>query len=139
MLSTSDFIIAKIQGSVMIYSIYLPTVILLTLLVGRSLFKSGLHFMRKIFRENETLAKATNELFKIGFYLLNIGFALRIITVQFYENQINAQLIMEKLSIKIGGFSIYLGAVLLLHLFIFLRGVKHAKRNKREHEFIPAS
>lgn len=61
------------------YMIYLPIVIMLTIFVSQFLFKNSKTFMIDIFRQKEDIAMATNALFKIGFYLLNIGFALCII------------------------------------------------------------
>ena len=66
---------------------------------------------------------ATNALFKIGFYLLNIGFALCII--EFFQIETVERLVVA-LSEKIGGFSIYLGVMMLLNLLLFLKGRKHA-------------
>ena len=100
--------------TVIAYLIYLPIAILLTWYVAQTLFRNGLVFMRDIFFGREEIAKATNSLFKIGFYLLNIGFALYIL--QIYEALNGAQGIIEVLSTKIGGFSIYLGIMLFFNL-----------------------
>ena len=42
--------------------------------------------MTDIFKGREEIAKATNKLFETGFYLLNIGFALKIMemNIHFY-------------------------------------------------------
>lgn len=105
------------------YMIYLPIVIMLTIFVSQFLFKNSKTFMIDIFRQKEDIAMATNALFKIGFYLLNIGFALCII--EFIQIESVERLVVS-LSKKIGGFSIYLGAMMLLNLLFFLRGRKHA-------------
>ena len=55
------------------YFIYLPIALVLTWVVAKTLFKSGLIFMRDIFFGREEMATATNSLFKTGFYLLNVG------------------------------------------------------------------
>ncbi|MDF1866498.1 MAG: hypothetical protein P1U70_16810 [Saprospiraceae bacterium] len=107
------------------YSIYLPVVIALTLLVSRTLFKNGKQFMLDIFHGKEEIAVATNKLFEVGFYLLNIGFALWIIRLNYIDN---TQDLVESLSEKIGGFAIYLGVILFFNLYLFLRGRKHARR-----------
>ena len=60
------------------YTIYLPIVIALTIYVARSLFKNSKVFMMDIFNGREEIAMSTNRLFEVGFYLLNIGFALLI-------------------------------------------------------------
>ncbi len=105
------------------YMIYLPIVITLTVLVSQYLFKNSKTFMIDIFHQKEDIAMATNSLFKIGFYLLNIGFALCII--EFFQIETVERLVVA-LSKKIGGFSIYLGIMMLLNLLLFLKGRKHA-------------
>lgn len=105
------------------YMIYLPIVIALTVLVSQFLFKNSKTFMIDIFHQKEDIAMATNSLFKIGFYLLNIGFALCII--EFFQIETVERLVVA-LSKKIGGFSIYLGVMMLLNLLLFLKGRKHA-------------
>ncbi|WP_345766011.1 hypothetical protein [Chryseobacterium endophyticum] len=110
------------------YMIYLPIVILLTVLVSQFLFKNSKTFMIDIFHQKEDITMATNSLFKIGFYLLNIGFALCI--VEFFQIETVERLVVA-LSEKIGGFSIYLGIMMLLNLLLFLKGRKHAmSKNK---------
>ncbi|WP_367118493.1 hypothetical protein [Chryseobacterium sp.] len=79
--------------------------------------------MIDIFHQKNDIAIATNSLFKIGFYLLNIGFALCII--EFGQIETGERLVVA-LSTKIGGFSIYLGFMMFLNLLFFLRGRNHA-------------
>jgi hypothetical protein len=79
----------------------------------------------------EEIAKATNSLFKIGFYLLNIGFALFILKI--YDALTGMQSTIEALSSKIGGFSIYLGIMLFFNIYLFFRGKKAAKRKHDEY------
>ncbi|OBW42460.1 hypothetical protein AB670_01161 [Chryseobacterium sp. MOF25P] len=116
------------------YIIYLPIVITLTVLVSQFLFKNSKTFMIDIFHQKQDIAMATNSLFKIGFYLLNIGFALCII--EFFQIETVEKLVVA-LSKKIGGFSIYLGVMMLLNLLLFLKGRKHAiNKDKIIHEEI---
>ena len=113
---------------VIAYSIYLPVVILLTFYVANSLFKNSIVYMKDIFNGREEIAKATNTLFKIGFYLMNLGFGLYILRISTYLN--DAQRTIEALSMKVGGFSIYLGVMLFLNMYLFFRG-KRVAREKR--------
>lgn len=117
------------------YMIYLPIVITLTVLVSQFLFKNSKAFMIDIFHQKKDIAMATNSLFKIGFYLLNIGFALCII--EFFQIESIERLVVA-LSKKIGGFSIYLGVMMLLNLLLFLKGRKHSlnKENQIKNENI---
>ena len=111
------------------YMIYLPIVITLTILVSQFLFKNSKTFMLDIFHQKEDIAMATNSLFKIGFYLLNLGFALCII--EFFKIETVERLVVS-LSRKIGGFSIYLGVMMLLNLLLFLRGRKNALNKHKQ-------
>ncbi|MDY7396483.1 hypothetical protein UMM65_14625 [Aureibaculum sp. 2210JD6-5] len=115
------------------YLIYLPIAIGLTIYVSKMLFKNGKSFMIDIFRGNEEIALATNKLFEIGFYLINIGWALLILKITYYgATNISNQALIEILSKKIGGFSIYLGIMLFLNLLLFLKGRKKANQKPIE-------
>lgn len=115
------------------YLIYLPIVIALTIFVSKSLFKNGRIFMIDIFKGKEEIALATNKLFEIGFYLVNIGFALYIMKIYYYstKTELSYQRLIEILSMKIGGFTIYLGLMLFLNLFLFFRGRRKSKQNPK--------
>lgn len=105
------------------YLIYLPIALGMTFFVARALFKNSKVFMLEIFHGRTEIAFATNRLFEIGFYLLNIGTALLILQVNYIENN---QQMLERLSFKLGGFSMYLGAMLFLNLYLFFRGKRKA-------------
>ncbi len=114
------------------YAIYLPVALLLTLFVARTLFKNARVFMLDIFHGKEEIAFATNRLFEIGFYLMNIGFALLILKIHVseYNPFETTQKLIETLSYKVGGFSIYLGAMLFFNLLLFFRGRRKANQPK---------
>ncbi len=113
------------------YLIYLPIVIFLTIYVSKTLFKNGKLFMIDIFKGKEDIALATNKLFEVGFYLINIGFALLIMKIYSVRSAgMSNQTLIEILSVKIGGFSIYLGAMLFANLFLFFRGRRKSRTPK---------
>lgn len=115
------------------YFIYLPIALLLTYYVARILFKNSRVFMVDIFRGREEIANATNRLFEMGFYLLNLGFALLILRIETANLELfGKQEMIEILSQKVGGFSIYLGIMLFLNLYLFFRG----KRKAKEHQIL---
>ncbi|MBO9585852.1 MAG: hypothetical protein J7574_16935 [Flavobacterium sp.] len=116
------------------YSIYLPVALFLTYYVSKTLFKNGKIFMLDIFKGREDIAQATNKLFETGFYLLNIGFALMILELQLSKN--SYQQLIENLSYKIGGFSIYLGIMLFFNLYFFFRGKRKVKESQREERLV---
>ena len=112
------------------YLIYLPIVIVLTIYVSKMLFKNGKYFMLDIFKGQEDIALATNKLFEIGFYLINIGWALLILKISYYSaSEMSSQTLIEILSMKIGGFSIYLGVMLFINLFFFFRGRRKSRQS----------
>lgn len=105
------------------YLIYLPIVIMLTIYVSKMLFKNGRLFMIDIFKGKEDIALATNKLFEIGFYLINIGWALLILKISYHSpDAMNYQTLIEILSKKIGCFTIYLGIMLFINLIFFFKG-----------------
>ena len=116
------------------YAIYLPIAIFLTYYVSKTLFQNGKIYMLDIFKGREEIANATNKLFETGFYLLNLGFALMILTISEYKN--DYQTLIEALSYKIGGFSIYLGIMLFVNLYFFFRGKRKAKEAQNEERLV---
>lgn len=116
------------------YSIYLPIVLFLTYYVSRTLFKNSKVYMMDIFKGREEIAIATNKLFEIGFYLLNLGFALMILEMNMYQD--TYQVLIEELSYKIGGFTIYLGVMLFLNLYFFFRGKRKASENQTKQQIV---
>jgi hypothetical protein len=55
------------------YIAYLVLSIAMTVWVARTLSKNGEVFLVKCFGQDEVLAKSTNHLLVVGFYLINIG------------------------------------------------------------------
>jgi len=111
------------------YLIYLPVVLVLTWYVAHTLFKNSKVFMMDIFNGRSDIALSTNKLFETGFYLLNLGFALTIMEIA--AEITNGRNMLEILSLKIGGFSIYLGIMLFFNLYLFFRGKRVARQKAR--------
>jgi predicted PurR-regulated permease PerM len=113
---------------VLAYLVYLPIALGLTLYVARTLFRNARVFMLDIFRGKTDIADSTNKLFEVGFYLVNMGFALKILEIN-NTVETNQQLV-EQLANKIGGFAIYLGVMLFLNLYLFFRGRRKSRENR---------
>ena len=116
------------------YAVYLPIVLFLTYHVSKTLFRNSKVYMMDIFNSREEIANATNKLFETGFYLLNVGFAL--MTLKISENKNDYQTLIEALSYKIGGFSIYLGIMLFFNLYFFFKGKRKARETKVEERIV---
>jgi hypothetical protein len=119
----------KTSLNLLAYFVYLPVVILLTWYVAHTLFKNSKIFMLDIFNGKTDIAFSTNKLFETGFYLLNLGFALMIMEIT--DTLYDGRDMLEILSTRIGGFSIYLGIMLFFNLYLFFRGRKLSRQKAR--------
>lgn len=111
------------------YLIYLPVVIVLTWYVAHTLFRNSKVFMVDIFHGKLEFAESTNKLFETGFYLLNLGYAFLIMEI--VVEITTTRTLLELLTVKIGGYCIYLGIMLFVNLYLFFRGRKISKERAR--------
>jgi len=102
--------------TVLSYSIYLPITVLLTIWVAKTLFTNGRVFLVEIFHKDEILADSVNKLLLVGFYLVNIGYA--VYTLKIFGSIETTQGVIETLSAKIGWIILVLGAMHFFNLFI---------------------
>ncbi len=117
---------------IVLYAAYLLITITVTIWVARTLFRNGKLFLVDIFHGNKDLAEAVNNLLLVGFYLINIGYA--VYTLQVVADVNNARAVIEILSLKIGAIILILGCMHFLNMFIFFRLRKRALIEKRNHE-----
>ncbi len=114
------------------YSFYLIITISLTIWVARTLFKNGKIFLIDIFHGNKELADSVNNLLLVGFYLINLGYA--VYTLQVTNTILNVQQVIEELSIKTGLIILILGGMHFFNLYIFFNLRKKAVHEKRMKE-----
>src|SRR5688572_14228550 len=62
-----------------VYVVYAAVAVGLTVWLARTLFRSGAIFLQDVFSDRPGLAEAVNRLLVVGFYMLNLGYALYII------------------------------------------------------------
>lgn len=111
------------------YSFYLLISIALTIWVARTLFRNGKIFLVDIFHGNKELADSVNNLLLVGFYLINIGYA--VYTLQVTSDILNVQQVIERLSLKIGLIILILGSMHFFNLYIFFTLRKKATQEAR--------
>lgn len=114
---------------ILTYLLYLAITISLTIWVARTLFRNGEVFLLDIFHGNQDFAKSVNNLLLVGFYLVNIGYA--VYTLQVDYAILNLQELIENLSIKVGLIILILGAMHFFNLYIFFNFRKRAQADKR--------
>ena len=94
------------------YIAYLVFSIALTIWVARTLSKNGIVFLIECFGHDEVMARSTNHLLVVGFYLVNLGWIL--LTLRFGSEPQNLAEVLEFLSGKVGLVIVVLGA---MHFF----------------------
>jgi hypothetical protein len=97
--------------------------------VARTLFKNGKIFLVDIFHGNKDLADAVNNLLVVGFYLINIGYA--VYTLRVADQIVNARDVIETLSVKLGAIILILGGMHFMNMFIFFRLRRRALTEKK--------
>jgi hypothetical protein len=97
------------------YCIYLLVGLALTLKVGQLLFNRGAIYLQDVFGANQELANATNQLLRIGFYLILGGYIL--VTLKISGQVTEVREVIEALAGKLGAILLAIG---LLHLFNLL-------------------
>lgn len=107
---------------VITYVVYLAVSIALTVWVARTLFRSGGEFLVDVFGGREELARATNHLLVVGFYLVNLGYVALALRVSGPIADTRGSI--ETLSTKIGGVLLVLGAFHFANLFVLSR-IRH--------------
>ena len=94
------------------YLIYLVVSVGLTVWVARTLSKNGIVFLIECFGHDDVLARSTNHLLVVGFYLVNLGWIL--LTLRFGSEPQSLAQAIQFLSSKIGLVVVALG---VMHFF----------------------
>lgn len=117
------------------YLIYAAIAVTLVVFLAKTLHKNGQIFLDEAF-EQPDLAQAVNQLLVIGFYLLNLGYALMVYQLQpSYES---LTLAFNELIVKLGILLLSLGVIHLLNMFVFWRIRSSKDRPKRNRYAAPA-
>ena len=112
-----------------LYAVYIIFIAAATIYVARTLFTNSKVFLHTIFSGREALAQVTNKLFETGFFLLAFGIGLWFL--QTHRGIMTLREFFEVLSVKTGGFTMFLGVLLFFNLYLFFRGMKHRRRNSQ--------
>ncbi|UOG74032.1 hypothetical protein MTX78_18150 [Hymenobacter tibetensis] len=118
----------------LVYGVYLPVTVLLTVWVARTLFTNGRTFLVDIFHGNEPLADSVNKLLLTGFYLINIGYAT--LTLRSDDPVNSYQQTVETLSIKLGTIILILGGMHFFNLYVFYKLRSRAQNEARDFQFV---
>ena len=117
-------------NAIVVYLVYVAIAATLTAWLARTLFRSGVAFLHDVFEDRPELADAVNRLLVVGFYMLNLGYALYILRAARGLDAFEAvQLLVNRLSILL----VTLAGMHFLNVFVFWRIRMH-----REQRQLPA-
>ena len=101
-----------------VYVIYTVVAVGLTIWLARTLFKNGAVFLADVFQDKPEMAESVNRLLVVGFYLLNLGYALFMLKASGAGTGFEA---MEVLAQKLGFLLLTLGGIHFFNLYLFYR------------------
>jgi hypothetical protein len=108
--------------SIGVYVIYAIVAVGLTAWLARTLFRNGAAFLYDVFEDRPALAEAVNRLLVVGFYMLNLGYALYILRAGRGLGGFDAiQYLVNRLAILLGT----LGLIHFVNVLVFWRIRSH--------------
>lgn len=111
--------VASAQHLGVAYVAYVSVSVALTVWIARTLSKHGEVFLEDVFSHNPRMSGAVNRLLVVGFYLLNLGYAL--LTLRGDHAELTPVQAIEMLAMKLGALMIALGVLHFFNLYLFYR------------------
>jgi hypothetical protein len=115
------------QPFALVYLPYTLIAVTLTIWLARTLSHNGAVFLEAVFAD-PALASAVNRLLVVGFYLINLGWALLLLDSGDMRSIADLQGAIMLLASKLGTLLLLLGVAHMTNLFIFhrvRRGARH--------------
>jgi hypothetical protein len=118
------------ENVIVVYLVYVAIAATLTIWLARTLFRHGTAFLHDVFSERPELADAVNRLLVVGFFMLNLGYALYLLRASRGLDAFEAtQFLVNRLAILL----VTLAGMHFLNVFVFWRIRAH-----REQRTLPA-
>jgi hypothetical protein len=112
-----------------VYIVYAVVAVSLTAWLARTLFRNGTAFLHDVFEDRPKLADAVNRLLVVGFYMLNLGYALYILRASRGLDAFGAvQFLVNRLALLL----VTLAILHFINVFVFWR-----IRARREQRTLP--
>src|ERR671925_1535053 len=123
-------VVSDNNNAIVVYAVYVVIAAALTAWLARTLFRSGVAFLHDVFADRQELAGAVNRLLVVGFYMLNLGYALYILRAARGLDAFEAvQFLVNRLAILL----VTLAGMHFLNVLVFWR-----IRARREQRMLPA-
>lgn len=119
---------------ILVYVVYAVVAIAMTAILARTLFRAGAVFLDDVFEDKPKLAEAVNRLLVVGFYMLNLGYALFILRAEQQNTAFDAvAFLVQRLSILL----ITLGVIHFINVLVFWRIRQRAELKTAPHPIAP--
>ena len=112
--------------SITLYLAYAAVAIALVVFLARTLYRNGQIFLRDVF-DDDDMARSVNHLLVVGFYLLNLGYALLLYKVQ--PARVELTFAFNELVTKVGALLLSLGLIHLVNMLVFWK-IRHYRENR---------
>jgi hypothetical protein len=106
------------------YLVYATAALILTIWLARTLFSNGAVFLEEVFAGDTRMAASVNRLLVVGFYLVNLGWAMLMLRSADVATLTAA---IETVAGKLGLLMLLLGAMHFGNLYVFHR-IRRAAR-----------
>ena len=113
------------QTAIGLYLAYAGIAVALVVFLARTLYRNGAVFLRDVF-DDDDMATSVNHLLVVGFYLLNLGYALLLYRVDPGGQRLTVA--FNELIIRLGMLLLSLGVIHLVNMLIFWRIRNHRDR-----------
>lgn len=116
--------------NILTYSIYLPIIFFIMIKIGWLFYKHGEVYLIYLFQQNNNLVKSLNQILLIGYYLINLGYA--IYSIAYWEHVNSTTQLINTLSYHLGiiiiGLAImHYNNVFWLTFFVKSKTLNHGK------------
>lgn len=117
------------QMAIGFYGLYALVAVGLVVWLARTLQRNGEVFLENVF-DDDRMARAVNQLLVVGFYLLNLGYALLLYRV---DSAAELTAAFNSLVERIGLLLLSLGVIHLVNMAVFWRIRNHQDRSQARH------
>lgn len=114
------------------YFLYILFTWLITVHVGLRFYRNGFPFILRLLQGDEQLSKLINRLLLVGYYLLNLGYALLMLrgweTIRSFGQVLTTVLVMTGRIMLVLSFIHYINMAMLAWLGSRIKKIYHAKK-----------
>jgi hypothetical protein len=112
--------------NIVTYLIYLPITFYITIGIGKDLNQKGEVYLMRAFHQQTHLVQSVNKFLLIGYYLINLGYA--VISINFFGSVDSWLMAFESIAFRLGALLIGLGLLHYFNLYAFAKFSKNIQQ-----------